>query len=238
MTLSPSFPAGLAAVYAISDQHDVEMQLLETHVFPRLRHFRTFLDAGAGTGVLTRAAGQRFARVEAIEPDPANIAELEQAGGIAAVHPCTVAGFDPGRSRYDAILSSHVLYYIPRREWPATVDRMASWLQPGGKLAIIIQSETGEAQRFYDAFSSHPPVPVGALFRGIAARHPARLHHGQITFRTRDFEAFVAAACLTLLDPPDVLDPAMPAIRQYLAACKAGDGWHELVQGIDLIVVG
>jgi SAM-dependent methyltransferase len=238
MTLSPSFTAGLAAVYACSDQHDVELRLLDKHVFPRLHHRRSFLDAGAGTGALARAIGPRFGRTEAIEPDPANVDELERLGGVAAVHPCMVGDFDPGLSRFDLILSSHVLYYIPRCDWLATVDRMASWLHPGGKLAIIVQSETGEAQRFYDAFSSHPPVPVDKLFQGIAAEHPARLHHGRITFQTRDFEDFVAAACLTLLDSPAALVPTMPAIRQYLGACASDDGWYELVQGIDVIVVG
>ncbi|MEZ4750199.1 MAG: class I SAM-dependent methyltransferase [Bdellovibrionota bacterium] len=40
----------------------------------------------------------------------------------------------------DLIVCSHVLYYIDRTKWMAVLDKLASWLSPGGTLVCILQT--------------------------------------------------------------------------------------------------
>src|ERR1700722_5096369 len=112
---------------------------------------RVFLDAGAGPGQVTAWFVNQFERTIAIEPAPYLNAELRQNCPTAEVLATPILAAQPG-ARADLILCSHVLYYIETAAWRANVDRMASWLAPGGVLVIVLQNPETDCMRMLQAF--------------------------------------------------------------------------------------
>src|SRR5262245_22126525 len=98
-----------------------------------------FIDAGAGTGQLTRFLQQRFLQTIAIEPNPCLRVELQRLCPEAEVLAVPIAVARP-RLPADFVLCSHVFYYIDRKLWMKNIRALASWLGPGGVLAIALQN--------------------------------------------------------------------------------------------------
>jgi malonyl-CoA O-methyltransferase len=103
---------------------------------------RTILDVGCGTGNLTSELRARYprARLWALDAAPAMLAAAQRrmADG-AAREPvwinADVRAFEPPRA-FDLIASSAALQWV--RPLPATLARLASWLAPGGMLAMAV----------------------------------------------------------------------------------------------------
>jgi SAM-dependent methyltransferase len=110
-----------------------------------------FVDAGAGNGQVTAWFHGQFERTIAIEPSPSLNAELRQTCPDAEVLATKILEAEPGVLA-DLVLCSHVLYYIPQSEWQACVSKMASWLTPGGALAIVLQNHETDCMRMLEAF--------------------------------------------------------------------------------------
>jgi SAM-dependent methyltransferase len=110
-----------------------------------------FVDAGAGNGQVTAWFLDRFERTIAIEPSPSLSADLQRTCPTSEVLPVPIldARID---ARGDLILCSHVLYYVARGEWLATMGRMASWLAPGGALVIVLQNHETDCMRMLETF--------------------------------------------------------------------------------------
>jgi SAM-dependent methyltransferase len=108
-----------------------------------------FIDAGAGNGKVTVWYSDQFQRTVAIEPNPHLCAELRRTCPTAEVLPTTIlAAQPPGPA--DLVLCSHVLYYIPEAERLLHLERLASWLAPGGVLVIVVQNDRTDCMRMLD----------------------------------------------------------------------------------------
>jgi hypothetical protein len=112
---------------------------------------RVYVDAGAGNGQVTAWFIDAFERTIAIEPSPSLSADLRRNCPTAEVLPVKILEARPAAPA-DLILCSHVLYYIQQGEWLPTVARMASWLAPGGTLAIVLQNHETDCMRMLQAF--------------------------------------------------------------------------------------
>ena len=110
----------------------------------------TVLDLGAGTGKLTRALVPRFARVFAVEPDPAMREVLEEvvpaaealAGGAEAIP------LDAGS--VDAVFSAEAFHWFASDQAVAEIARV---LRPGGAFVIFWNIEFSDVE---------PPLPDAA----------------------------------------------------------------------------
>jgi SAM-dependent methyltransferase len=132
---------------------------------------RVFVDAGAGTGQVTAWFLEQFERTIAIEPSPSLSAELRRTCPKAEVLPVRILDAQPA-VQADLILCAHVLYYIDQSEWRAHVARMASWLAPGGTLAIVLQNHETDCMRMLEAF-------LGRRFDLAALAAEFESEHGQ-----------------------------------------------------------
>jgi len=112
---------------------------------------RVFIDAGAGNGQVTAWFVPSFERTIAIEPNDSLRDELRRACPSAEVIAEPILEAKPSATA-DLVLCSHVFYYIERAEWMATLDRLASWLAPGGILVVVLQNPGTDCMRMLKHF--------------------------------------------------------------------------------------
>jgi len=94
------------------------------------------LEVGPGTGQATRDLLGRGATVHAVEIGPAMAAKLREALPSPALT-VTIGDFEEigvGEDRFDAVFAATAYHWISKR---AQVDRSASFLKPGGVIAIV-----------------------------------------------------------------------------------------------------
>lgn len=147
---SPEYHRAFQAFLDHTDQKDKAMAWLNREV-ESLPSRSVGIDAGAGSGTLTRWLAPRFESVVAIEPNPSLVAELRRACPDALVIPDVITAASPS-SQADFVLCSHVFYYVPRAEWGPTLTTMKSWLAPGGVLTVALQNPGTDCMRMVDHF--------------------------------------------------------------------------------------
>ena len=180
---------------AHTDQKEKTMEWLDWEV-EALPQRRIAIDAGAGTGKLTRWLADRFARVIGVEPNPSLADEFRTACPMATLIPETILAAKP-QVVADFILCSHVFYYIPRTEWEENIRQLISWLAPGGLLAIAIENPSSDCTRM-----KHHFIPGGSDLRELAAvaesalggSYDVRLDTVEAHIRTNDLQTACAVA--------------------------------------------
>ena len=224
----------LGLVYRVSNQVQAQFSLLFANAIMPLRRRASFLDAGAGDGTLTARIAPFFGRCVALEPDATRKQALLGLPCRARVEACTIEDYEPPAGEaYDLVHSSHVLYYVPRDRWAAACLRMASWLAPGGVLAIVLQSRDGQFQDLFDRHSSLAglvdPAALATELRGAGL--DVQQAGSAITFSCATLGELRDAAMLMLVDPRDRLAPSVPAIEAWLSAtCKRPLAGYSMVQ--------
>jgi SAM-dependent methyltransferase len=149
-SLGAEYDRAFAVFLGHTDQKEIAHAWLENAV-ASLPTRRVFIDAGAGTGKLTAWMAEKFDRTIAIEPNPHLRVHLERICPTAQVIPAPIldCNFD---AQADFVLVSHVFYYVPAAEWQATLDRLASFLSPSGRLVIVLQNPGTDCMRLVRHF--------------------------------------------------------------------------------------
>lgn len=131
-----------------------------------------FVDAGAGMGTVTAALQQAFAHTLAIEPNARFHASINAACPQAVLMPCAIQEAVVPAGSADFILCAHVFYYIAPAEWSATLEKLMTWLAPGGCLVLVLtHADAGTMavrQHFYGQ-----RVDLGAWAQTWHAQHKA-----------------------------------------------------------------
>lgn len=147
---SPEYMKAFHTFLSNTDQKERALAWMESEV-SALSQRRTAIDAGAGTGKLTAWLADRFSTVVGIEPNPSLAAQFHSTCPDVDLIPETILDGNPITAS-DFILCSHVFYYLPKTEWEANLQRLISWLAPGGVLAICIQNQETDCMRMVDHF--------------------------------------------------------------------------------------
>jgi SAM-dependent methyltransferase len=104
---------------------------------------RLFVDAGAGEGSITAVLARLFDRTIAIEPN--NALRMELARGCPQAETVGVPISEALiTSPADFVLCSHVLYYIPQKDWSDILERLASWLGPDGAAVVLLANPAAD----------------------------------------------------------------------------------------------
>lgn len=105
----------------------------------RLKEEGVMLDVGTSDGLILKALMHNFSLCVSIEPDEKATKKLQEENipGLMVVTDFIQNYSPPDGERYDFILVSHMLYYIEVEERKKQVERITSWLKPGGKLVLI-----------------------------------------------------------------------------------------------------
>jgi SAM-dependent methyltransferase len=125
-----------------TDEYTKLIPVLTETVVPGLSNPNALLDVGAGPGLITEPLATYFEEVTIIEPDPVyclNALEklLSQSKLVTAFNGTWDDVF-LGSRLYDLIVCSHVLYFVEAPKWGHFIEKMISYLAPGGRLAVIL----------------------------------------------------------------------------------------------------
>lgn len=135
-----------------SDEKINEAQKLLA-IVSRLPKKEAFLDIGAGLGQLTIPLSRMFKNSLAVEPNTYYARKLqEKAPGLQIINE-PLQKTRLGSRKFDFILCSHVLNFIPQKDWLKTIEKLYALLDEGGKLALVIQSPEGDLSRFFEEFT-------------------------------------------------------------------------------------
>ena len=179
----------------------------------------TFIDAGAGTGQLTSWLATKFTKTIAVEPNPYLCTQFR------LTCPDIELLQEPIRqvalpALADLVLCSHVFYYIPFEEWLDGLERMVSWLKPGGVALLALQNPETDCMRMLHHF-------LGQRFDLWSLMEQFRNRHGnayQVTLdtvpahiQTSDFRAayIVAEFMLNLLSVTN--PPSQKTVEEYVS---------------------
>lgn len=127
-----------------------------------------FIDAGAGEGSTTSWIADRFKRTFAVEPNAFLAGQLAKSCPDAEVLPLPILDAEPAAPA-DFVLCSHVFYYLEDAEWVANLDRLASWLAPGGVLVLVMQNPRSDCMRMLRHFFTRR-ASLGDLLTQIEKR--------------------------------------------------------------------
>ncbi|MGE5194771.1 MAG: class I SAM-dependent methyltransferase [Deltaproteobacteria bacterium] len=212
-SLGSDYERAFGVFLAHTDQKDKAWEWLDQEV-GRLAARRQMVDAGAGTGKVTAWFAPRFERTIAIEPNPHLRRHLEVNCPAAEIVPGTIldCALDP---LADFVLASHIFYYIPAADWQANLERLASFLAPGGTLVVVLQNAGTDCMGLVDHFHGRQ-FNLKSLARDFQSQHD-----GQYDCRVETVESHVttgdAAAAYTVAEfMLNLLPIAAPPLRSAL----------------------
>jgi hypothetical protein len=192
---------------------------------------RVLLDVGPADGTTTRQLAPHFERTVCIEPsEPMRCAlalTCPQAQVLA--EPVLEATID---ARADLALLSHVLYYVPRAQWVATVSRIMEWLAPGGLLLVLLQNPDEACMRMVHHFTGFR-FDLRELANDLTALPPGLLGGMELDtvparYRSRDLDEVVTVADFHLSIPGGT-SPSRDAVKAYIQQhLHDGDGGYVL----------
>lgn len=128
------------------------------------------LELGCGNGIATRALARRFLRLLAVDGSVEAVTRARQAAPfkhvkvIQSVLPCALP-----QGRYQAIVASEILYYLPRRTLGAMLKIVHAALCQGGLFV-----STHHLRQFEDAECDHATLVRKS--RAVFGREQRQLH--------------------------------------------------------------
>jgi SAM-dependent methyltransferase len=196
-----------------------------------------FLDIGAGGGHLTIPIAQQFDMTTVVEPNPRQAEIFERRCPDFRIYNDCWTDIDLGDERFDLILCSHVLYYIPEGCWMQTVEKMYCHLSPGGCLIIVMQSPLGEVAEFFNNFTTYD-VPILDLTRDIITLYgddAVLLEYFQNEIYSESLDDIVDIGLFLLLDQR--FSARMSEIAEYFRVHHKVNGGYRIKQDEILLVI-
>lgn len=177
-SLGSDYEQSFATFLRHTDQKEQARYWLD-QIVQRLPNRRVFIDAGAGTGVVTNWYAERFEKTIAIEPNPHLRRQLSTNCPRATILDQPIMSAKPD-ALADFVLNSHVFYYIPAADWNAHLDRLASFAAPGGVVVVILQSSGSDCMRLVKHFHKRQ-FDLPGLGESFQKRNSAGFHSQIIT---------------------------------------------------------
>jgi len=216
-SLGSDYERAFGVFLASTDQKDKAREWLDREV-GRLAVRRQMVDAGAGTGKVTAWFAPLFKRTIAIEPNPHLRKHLAANCPGAEIVSGTIldAALDPTA---DFVLASHIFYYIPAVDWQENLERLASFLAPGGTLVVILQNAATDCMRLVMHFHGRR-FDLASLARNFQSQHDGRYDcrvetvESHVTTKNRADAYTVAEFMLNLL--PLESPPLRSSLEEYV----------------------
>ncbi|MCY1022463.1 class I SAM-dependent methyltransferase [Pyxidicoccus sp. MSG2] len=246
ITMSPQDYATAFRVLAATARHPENIgQVVEQRILPQLPKQPSLLDVGAGSGKVAERLAPHFDLLTLLEPNRDQIAGFNHGKAKILLEP-----FERYQSseQFELVLCSHVLYHVPLSDWGGFIDRLLSFVRPGGYCLIVMAAARGPTYELCRDFSD-------TLLFGehlVATVKQKGLPHEVIPtmsgFFTKTFEEmytlcrfFVLEGCFTAAQlaalSEDEVRGLDEKIRVHAERCRGPDGMYRLEQDEDLIII-
>lgn len=214
------------------------IELIKTGmVIETLPRRERFLDIGAGGGHLTIPIAQQFEMTTIVEPNLCQAEMFQRRYPDFRIYNNCWMDIDLGEERFDLILCSHVLYYIPEGSWMQTVEKMYHHLSPGGCLIIVMQSPLGEVADFFNRFTTYD-VPILDLARDVIELYgddSVLLQYFQNEIYSESLDNVVEIGLFLLLDKR--FNARKSEIAEYFRMHHTVNGGYLIKQDVILLVI-
>ena len=192
---------------------------------------KVFIDAGAGTGEVTKSFAPFFDRTIAIEPNAHLFAQLQGAIPQAEAVGTSILEARP-KVQGDFVLCSHTLYYIPANEWLAHLERLVDWMSPTGLTVIVLQNRRTDCMTMLDHFFGHR-FDLSGLADAFRTKHgdryDVRMTLDQAHVETKEHRAACTVAEFMLNLLPITRPPTRRDLEAYVTThFRTVDGIYRL----------
>jgi trans-aconitate methyltransferase len=187
-------------------------------VVDELPQRKVFIDAGAGNGEITRLLAGSFERTIAIEPNAHLLNQLRRGIPFAETLGEPIMSAEPA-AKGDLVLSSHTFYYIDAAHWLDNLERLVSWMSPGGVTIVVLQNRETGCMNMVNRFFGHR-FELAQLADAFRTKHGDRydvvttLDPAHVETLDSDSAFIVAEFILNLL--PIRRAPSKDAVQAYI----------------------
>jgi len=233
ITLSPEEYATAFRLMTATATHPQNIsRVVRERLLPQLRDEPTLLDAGAGSGDVAentnQIAGFRHDKAIVLNESLQTFESTEQ---------------------FDLVVLSHVLYHVPPAEWPSLIERLMTFVRPGGYALIVMAAARGPEYELCHSFAdtlTGDSAQLVAVLRATNYDHDVLATMSGFSTKTLDemetiCRFLVLETCYTA-EQLEKLDTAQSQaldreIRARAASYRTADGTYRLDQDEDIVIV-
>lgn len=246
ITLSPQDYATAFHLLARTALHPENIgQWVERSLLSRLPARPSLLDVGAGPGAIARRLAPHFGSLTLLEPNREQLGAFELPGA-RLIHGTLESFQSP--EQYELVLCSHMLYHVPVSEWGGAIERLLSFVRPGGYCLVVLGSARGQNYEMHRDFTQ--TVITSEQLKTVLGekRLPFEVIETRNGFSAATFEEmytlcrfFVFEDCYTAPQLAALSDDEARAldarIRDHAGRCRDADGVYRLRQGDEFILI-
>jgi SAM-dependent methyltransferase len=133
------------------------------------RRFASALDVGPGDGTMAAILAEHADRLTAVEPQAGFARKLRRRIPRVKIAGSLIQDVSFRKASFDLILASHMLYYIPLDGWDTLLERLLSWLKPGGLLLVVMSA--GDSDWFRSVSELSRRLGLAPNFSYLAPEH-------------------------------------------------------------------
>ncbi|WP_338867880.1 class I SAM-dependent methyltransferase [Myxococcus stipitatus] len=246
ITMSPQEYAMAFRLVAATARHPENIaRVVEERMLPGLVPRPSLLDVGAGSGKVAERLAPHFGSLTLLEPNREQIANLRLDKAKVLIEP--LERYD-STEQHELVLCSHVLYHVPPSDWGGFIDRLLSFVRPGGYCLLIMAAGRGPAYELCRDFAEtlnfgemlldtvrgkHLPHEVLPTMSGFAARTFEEMY---TLCRFFVLEGCFTAEQLAAMDA-DTARELDRKLRVHAERCLGPDGVYRLEQDEEMILI-
>jgi len=247
ITLSPEEYATAFRLMTATATHPQNIsRVVRERLLPQLRDEPTLLDAGAGSGDVAEHLAPFFSSLTLLEPNTNQIAGFRHDKAIVLNE--SLQTFE-STEQFDLVVLSHVLYHVPPAEWPSLIERLMTFVRPGGYALIVMAAARGPEYELCHSFAdtlTGDSAQLVAVLRATNYDHDVLATMSGFSTKTLDemetiCRFLVLETCYTA-EQLEKLDTAQSQaldreIRARAASYRTADGTYRLDQDEDIVIV-
>ena len=246
ITMSPQDYATAFRILAASARHPENIgQADEERIRSRLPKQPALLAVGAGSGKVAERLAPHFGSLTLLEPNQNQIAGFKHEKARIFLEPLERY---QSPEQYELVVCSHVLYHVPLSDWRGFIDRLLTFVRPGGYCVIVMAAGRGPTYRLCSDFSETMLFGEQLLTTMQQKRLPHEVLATMSGFVAKTFEEmhtlcrfFVLEGCYTADQLAALSEDEVRAldekIRVHAERCWGDDGVYRLEQDEDLIII-
>ncbi len=246
ITLSPQDYATAFRILGATARHPENIaRLVEERILPGLRKQPSLLDVGAGSGLVSKRLAPHFGSLTLLEPNGHQIAGFQHEKARVVVD--SLERYHSAE-QYDFVVCCHVMYHVPLESWGGFIDRLMSFVRPGGHCLMVMTARRGPTYELCRDFKEMEASSEEVVSTVRQLRLPHEVIATMAGFSTQTFEEmytlcrfFVFEGCYTAEQlaamSADEARRIDEKIRVHAERCRGADGVYRLEQDEDFVLI-